>query len=383
MAAYFIGKPMQSVGWIGDLFLNLLKMMVVPLVFFSITSGITYIGDIRRLGKTGTLTFVYYMLTTAISVTVGLILVNIIKPGKYIKGTADGEIVEVAKKQIDISDIILSFISDNIVDSMAKMEMLPIIIFSLLFGAALTTVDVGKQVTNTISTLNETMLKMVMWVMELAPIGIFALVAAKFAEAGSIAALTKSLGIYMITVILGLAIHGGIILPLFLKFSSKKILKYFSDVSPALITAFSTASSSATLPLTLECVTKEAKVKQDSALFVLPVGATINMDGTALYEAVAALFIAQAYGVELSITQQIVIFLTATLAAIGAAGIPQAGLVTMVIVLKAVNLPLEGISLILAVDWLLDRFRTTINVWGDTVGAAVVEKVTHTSKQNV
>jgi Na+/H+-dicarboxylate symporter len=177
------------------------------------------------------------------------------------------------------------------------------------------------------------------------------------------------------TVILGLGIHGLVVLPLILwVFARRRPHVYMGNVSPALLTAFSTASSSATLPLTMECVEKRAGVARRSSCFVLPLGATVNMDGTALYESVAAIFIAQAMGIDMGMGQQVLVFLTATLAAIGAAGIPEAGLVTMVIVLRAVGLPLEGIGLILAVDWLLDRFRTTVNVWGDSVGAGVIEK---------
>jgi solute carrier family 1 (high affinity glutamate transporter) protein 1 len=218
-----------------------------------------------------------------------------------------------------------------------------------------------------------------MW---LAPVGIFGLVAGRFGtamEVGGMQAFVEQLaavGRYMVTVLVGLGIHGLLVLPLVLYFVARRNpFLYFRGMASALLTAFSTASSAATLPLTIETAQENNGVDERATQFVLPLGATINMDGTALYEAVAVIFIAQAMGIELSLMQQLIVVITATLAAIGAAGIPEAGLVTMVIVLRAVDLPLEGIELILAVDWLLDRFRTTVNVWGDAVGAAVVERV--------
>jgi solute carrier family 1 (high affinity glutamate transporter) protein 1 len=214
--------------------------------------------------------------------------------------------------------------------------------------------------------------------MILAPFGVFGLIAAKLGEAGGGDAVWGELlkiGKYFMTVLIGLGIHAMVVLPILLLILARRSpIRYALGMLPAIGTAWSTASSSATLPVTLECTEERNKVSRRSALFVLPIGATINMDGTALYEAVAAIFIAQASGIDLSAGQQVLIFITATLAAIGAAGIPQAGLVTMVIVLNAVGLPLEGIGLILAIDWFLDRFRTAVNVWGDSVGAAVVDR---------
>jgi len=253
-----------------------------------------------------------------------------------------------------------------------------LIIFSLLLGAALSVLGPKVQTTiDVISMLNDGVMKIVHWVMLFAPAGIFGLVATRIGQAGGFNGFLPellSLGKYSFTVLAGLAIHGFIVLPLILKFVGKrKPSKYIKGVGAALLNAFSTASSSATLPLTIQGVEEENGISRRTASFVLPLGATINMDGTALYEAVAAMFIAQIYGIPMTPVMQGVIFLTATLAAIGAAGIPEAGLVTMVIVLKAVGLPIEGIGLILAIDWLLDRFRTTVNVWGDSVGAGVIE----------
>jgi Na+/H+-dicarboxylate symporter len=257
---------------------------------------------------------------------------------------------------------------------MANMEILPVIVFSLFFGAVLTTLGQrGRPLIDFFDGLNEVMMKMADLVIKLTPIGVFALIGQVVAETGI--SIFANLGKYMMTVLLGLMVHACVTLPLLLRlfgrFSPKKFLGH---VSPALTTAFSTASSSATLPLTLDCVTRRAGIPPRIGSFVLPLGATINMDGTALYESVAAVFIAQVYGIELAFYQQVLIFLTATLAAIGAAGIPSAGLVTMAIVLKAVGLPLEGIGMILAVDRILDMCRTTVNVWGDTVGCSVIAR---------
>ncbi|MCZ6678873.1 MAG: dicarboxylate/amino acid:cation symporter [Candidatus Poribacteria bacterium] len=480
---------------LGELFLNSLKMIVVPLVILSMIVGITGLGDIRNLGTIGGRTVLYYMATTGISVIIGIILVNIIQPGggishgeehteftytiqegnnhtvtltngvwektryddKYVLilldqqvqgvvesvsenaatvklweslqagdafyvtaegGTrlpfrrVDGQLVSAepqlhpsgkgvkidlpiagkvrGKEGRDVGNILAEvlvgnkgtgkegLIPRNIFNAMVRMDILPLIFFSLLIGAALSVLgERGQFAIDVISVLNDGVMKIVHWIMIVAPIGIFGLVAARIGNAGGFSGFVPelvALGKYSFTVIFGLAIHGAIILPLILLLIGRRNpMKYAAGMGTALLNAFSTASSSATLPLTMEGVEEENGISSRTSSFVLPLGATINMDGTALYEAVAAMFIAQAYGITLGPVQQMVIFLTATLAAIGAAGIPEAGLVTMVIVLKAVGLPIEGIGLILTIDWLLDRFRTTVNVWGDSVGAGVIE----------
>ena len=238
--------------------------------------------------------------------------------------------------------------------------------------------DIGKPVISVISGLNEAVMKLVHWIMYVAPVGIFGLIAGRIGEAKGFAGFWPELvavGKYSATVVFGLGLHGIVVLPLLLLFFGRRNpLNYFKGMATALLNAFSTASSSATLPLTMEGVENQNGVSRRTSSFVLPLGATINMDGTALYEAVAVMFIAQVYAISMDPAQQVVIVLTATLAAIGAAGIPEAGLVTMVIVLRAVDLPVEGITLILSIDWLLDRFRTTVNVWGDSIGAGVIER---------
>jgi len=373
------GKEMEVVAWIGEIFLNLLKMLVVPLIVSSMIVGISGLGDVRKVGKTGAITLIYFMTTTAISVALGLMMVNLINPGVGVEMIAQELPQRIAEKEaVGITDILKSFVSDNLVRSMANLDILPIIIFSLVFGGVLTTLgDKGKPVIAFFDGVNEAIMKVVHLVMYVAPLGVFALVASKLGSAGGgelfVAEIMK-LGKYTLTVLLALMIHAVVVLPSILYFVTKRNpLRYLINASEAITTAFSTASSSATLPVTIECAEEKNKVSRKASLFVLPLGATVNMDGTALYEAVAALFIAQLFGIELGFGQQIIIFLTATLAAVGAAGIPEAGLVTMVMVLHAVGLPLEGIGMLLSIDWLLDRFRTATNVWGDSIGAAVVD----------
>jgi Na+/H+-dicarboxylate symporter len=373
---------MAQVYWVGEFFLKSLKMIIVPLILFSMITGITGLGDVRKLGRLGGLTVLYYAVTTGLAVCLGALLVNLIRPGDGLEHVGL-EVPEriAARSETGIPDLLLSFVSDNILASMANLEMLPIIVFALVFGAVLTTVERGRAVIDFCEGGNEAMMKIVHLLMLLAPLGIFGLVAGRFGiavEAAGMAgfvAQLRAVGLYMVTVIAGLALHAFVVLPLILRATTRRRPhRYAYGMSNALLTAFSTSSSAATLPLTLEATEEVNRVSRRASRFVIPLGATINMDGTALYEAVAVIFIAQALGIELTFGQQLIVVVTATLAAVGAAGIPEAGLVTMVIVLNAVGLPLAGIELILAVDWLLDRFRTTVNVWGDAVGAAVMER---------
>jgi len=372
------GESMIAFEWMGTLFLQALKMIIVPLIMASMIVGITGLGDVRKLGRVGGMTVLYYGATTGLAVALGIVLVNVMRPGDGIElgSTATPDAV-MGKEALGFADIALSFVSDNIFAAMAELDILPIIVFSLVLGGILTTIgEAGKPVIAFFYGLNEAIMKMVHLIMWFAPLGVFGLVAGRFARAGDLATLIGGLGKYMATVLLGLGIHGLVVLPLILWLLGRRNpLRYMANMATPLLTAFSTASSSATLPLTIEATEEKNKVSRESAYFVLPLGATINMDGTALYESVAAIFIAQAVGLDLTFGQQVMIFLTATLAAVGAAGIPQAGLVTLVLVLKAVGLPLEGIGLILAVDWLLDRFRTTVNVWGDACGAGVIDRL--------
>ena len=388
LAVFAPGFAMQfELG--GEIFLNLLTMMVVPLVMASVMSGIIGLGDIRKLGRPGGLAVTYYLMTTILAVIVGLLMVNFIQPGVGVDQTtldaslAEGQVNTAGREDADLGTIlrglVLMLFTDNLIESAAETSLLPLILFSIIFAGMLTTMGTRVQaLTEIIVQVNEALLSFILLLMKLAPFGIFCLVTARFGEAqagGNLGAVLQQTGAYFGTVLAGLGVHAFLTLPLILWiFTRRNPFRFMYQMSQALLTAFSTASSTATLPITMNCAVEKAKVSKQSSDFVLPLGATINMDGTALYEATAAIFIAQAIGFELTITSQLVIAVTATMAAIGAAGIPEAGLVTMVIVLNAVGLPVEYIGLILSVDWLLDRFRTAVNVFGDSLGSAVVEK---------
>ena len=381
ISGWIWGPAMESVAWIGALFLDALKMLIVPLIVSAVISGIASLGDIRKLGRIGGATMAYFLITTGIAVFIGLVMANLIQPGAGLQlGARDDEGVPdilAGREETGIVDIIRSLISPNLIAAAANMELIPLIVFSIVFGAALTRLgERGEPVIRFFSGVNDAMMKLVVWLMYFAPVGIFALIAARLGRAGggdAFLAEITAVGWHVVTVVGGLTVH-FVLLLLILFFIAGRGWDYLVNMLRALFTAFGTASSAATLPLTMECV-RENKVDERAVRFVVPLGCTINMDGTALYEAAAVLFIAQAYGLDLGLGAQVIVFITATLAAIAAAGIPEAGLVTMVIVLNAVGLPLEGIGLLLAVDWFLDRFRTTVNVWGDAVGAAVVDRL--------
>lgn len=367
-------------GFLGDLFLNALKMMVLPLVVTSIIVGVTGLGHLKAFGSLGIKTIVYYLITTAIAVLIGIVLVKIIRPGEGVSllGLELSEAIR-EKGVVSFTDVLFGLIHPNLFQAAAEFQILPLIVASIFFGVAFVAMgERARPALELLNVLNEAVMTIVKAVMFFAPLGIFGLIAYRLGVTGggrAVLDLVGQLGKYFGTVIFGLGIHGLIVLPLVLVlFARRSPWNYMAKLGRALVTAFATASSSATLPVTMRCVSEDAGVSRKVSGMVLPVGATVNMDGTALYEAVAAIFIAQAYGIFLGFNQECVIFLTATLAAIGAAGIPEAGLVTMVLVLQSVGLPTEGIGLILAIDWLLDRFRTTVNVLGDCVGAAVIDR---------
>ncbi len=376
IGGYFLPALFLGTDFLGTLFLNALKMVVVPLIVASMIVGVTGLGDIRKLGPTAGKTVLYYLVTTSFSVFIGIVLVNIFVPGEGIDGfgaVAPDIIAEAEGKTL--KDVLVGLLPANLIKAAAEADILPLIVFSLLFGGVLTALGKrGEPVIAVFEGINEAMMRIVHLIIYFAPIGVMSLIGTIVAEKrDELGELFSSLGMYSLTVLLGLLIHATIVLPLILKIRGKRQpFRYFANMGEALTTAFTTASSSATLPVTMEAVEAKNEVDARAASFVLPLGATINMDGTAMYEAVAAIFIAQVYGVDLTMGQQVIIFLTATLASIGAAGIPHAGTVMMVTVLAAVNLPMEGIGLIFAVDWFLDRCRTTVNVWGDSIGAAVI-----------
>ncbi|MDH3439267.1 MAG: dicarboxylate/amino acid:cation symporter [Gammaproteobacteria bacterium] len=379
---WYWGEAAERVAWLGQLFLNTLSMLVIPLLVSAVISGVTSLGDVRQLGRVAGVTVTYYLVTVAIAVLIGLVLVNLIQPGVGISTEGLPQPTDLARLAEDrtFSDVLLSMVAPNLIRAAADTNLLPLILWSVAFGIALASLGKkGRDAARFFESLNEGMMLMVSWVMYFAPIGIFGLIAGMFGAAGSVDAFIdriQAVGMYVVTVLIGLGIH-FVILTLILVFIARQPITYLVNMLRAIVTSFATASSTATLPITIQCA-KESGIDERARRFVLPLGSTVNMDGTALYEAAAAMFIAQAYGFQLGITQQSIIFVTATLAAIGAAGIPQAGLVTMIIVLQVVGLPIEGIGLLLAVDWFLDRFRTSTNVWGDAVGAAIVHRYIQT-----
>lgn len=365
----------ERIEFVGDLFIKLLKMIIVPLIIASMISGVVSVGNFRRLGKIGYKTFIYYMATTVLAILAGLILVNIIAPGVGFDIPNESNFIPADHERPTVLGIIMDIVPKNIFGAMAEGKILSVIFFSLLFGAVI--VAEGKKaepVANFFTSLNEVMMRLANWIMSLAPIGVFALMANMVAKLGGNAIMPMAK--YIVTVVAGLGFHAVVTLPILLwVFGKYSPIQFFRNMFSAVATAFSTASSAATLPISMECLEEKVGVSNRITSFVLPLGATINMDGTALYEAVAAMFIAQAYGIDLTVGQQIIIMLTATLASIGAAAIPSAGLVTMVVVLESVGLPLEGIGIIWAVDRLLDMCRTAVNVWGDSCGAVVVARL--------
>ena len=404
----------------GDIFLRLLMMIVVPLVVTSVMCGIFGMGDIRKLGRPGGVAILYYLSTTVMAVLIGLLLVNLIRPGKGMEDEAETKLQELqedgsrttskirktlvkeltgdtglSEKELvrlfpqleaepssttDIfKNLVLMLFTSNLFASAANAQLLPLIVFSIFFAGLLTTMGSGVgQLMTLIRQVNTALLTFIMLLMRVAPLGIFCLVAARFGTAqadGKFIQELQSIGSYFFTVIAGLGVHVIVTLPIiYFLVTRKNPYAFIRRMLQAVLTAFSTASSSATLPVTMECAQDNAGVSKRSTEFVLPLGATINMDGTALYEAVACLFIAHVTAMELGLTSQVIVAVTATLAAIGAAGIPEAGLVTMVIVLNAVGLDVDSIAIILSIDWLLDRFRTAVNVLGDAIGSAVVDR---------
>ena len=375
---YYLPNLIPYVSWMGVIFLRALNMVVVPLIFSSIVSGVASIGGGSNLGRLGVKTMSFYIGTSLIAILTGLFFVNLFQPGVGTNLGAAGEVQSLQPANNSVGDILIRTIPDNVFDAMSKGQILPVIFFAILFGFFITQIQTEKQqlLTGFFDSVFEVMMKITTFVILFTPLGIFAIVSKEVAKnIGSLSNIAGSLGMYMLTVLIALLVHGAIILPLLVKFLGKaNPLKHFRNMATPLLTAFSTSSSNAALPLSMVAVEEKDGVSGKITSFTLPLGATVNMNGTALYECVAVIFIAQAYGIDLTMGQQAIIVLTALLAAIGSAGIPMAGLVMMTIVLTAVNLPLEGIGLILAVDRILDMSRTTVNVWGDTCAAVIIAK---------
>ncbi|RRQ20825.1 dicarboxylate/amino acid:cation symporter [Thiohalobacter thiocyanaticus] len=373
--------------FLGTLFLNALKMLIVPLIMASIISGIAGVGQGGSLGRLGGRTLLYYLLSSLIAILIGLTLVNLISPG-IVDGEPARDIIglqapaaeleQVAGKGAgDIAEVFLRMVPPNVIEAATNNgQMLGVIFFSLLFGYFMARIEepYAESLYTFWQGVYEVMMRITDLVMRFAPIGVFALVARVMADTG-LGAFVPLLS-FALTVLAALALHAFVALPLILVLVARvRPGRHYRAVAPAMLTAFSTASSSATLPITMECVQDNAKVSRRTSSFVLPLGATVNMDGTALYECVAAIFIAQAYGLDLSLAQQFSIVVIALLTSVGVAGIPAASLVAITIILAAIGLPAEAIGLILAVDRILDMCRTSVNVFSDSCAAVVIGKL--------
>lgn len=380
----------------GEIFMRLLKLIAVPLIIASLIKGISDLTDVSQLSKMGIKTLAFYLISTVIAISIGLAAVNIIKPGDEFPSTVNQDLStkfesnvtekqNIAKTEQEKSPLnfLVEMVPDNIIKSSSNnRNMLQVIFFAILFGIAI--ILLPKNQTKTVKSffndLNNIILKIIDMIMKFAPVGVFALMADVIVKvAGDNPSNTTdlfiSLGYYTLTVILGLFTMIFIVYPILIKiFGGKKFKDFYKGIFPAQILAFSTSSSAATLPLTMECCENNLKIPKSVTGFVLPIGATVNMDGTSLYQAVAAVFIAQVYGIDLSLSAQLTIILTATLASIGSAAVPGAGIIMLIIVLEAVGVPSAGIALIFAVDRPLDMLRTAVNVTGDSTVAGIISK---------
>ncbi|AKJ91211.1 dicarboxylate/amino acid:cation symporter [Clostridium botulinum] len=355
----------------GNVFLRGIKMLVVPLVLFSIICGAASVGDVKKLGRVGGKIFIYYIITTAFATTIALFMANILKPGVGVKLKASKEIVKTASPPF-IMDMLINMIPSNPIEAMVKGDMLQIIVFALIFGISITLVgDKAKNLLNIFEEVNNVLLKMIDAIMIVAPLGVFALISNVIMTQGLkvLIPLMKYVLVAVLVMIIQIFfIYGGM-----LKFIGKlNPVNFFKKFWPVMIFALSTSSSNATIPMNLETCERKFGVDKSVASFTIPLGATINMDGTAIMQGVAALFIAQMYGINVTFNQQITIILIATLASIGTSGVPSAGVVMLSMVLQQIGLPLEGVGLVLSVDRIVDMVRTTVNITGDAVGTLIV-----------
>ena len=387
-----IGLHRFTSDWIkpwGVIFVNLLKLIAVPLVFASLIKGVSSLSDISRLSRIGSKTILLYLFSTVLSVTIGLFLVNSFNPGDSFSEEKKTELRTKysSKADMKINDarivenngplqFVVDIVPSNIIDASSKNKnMLQVIFFALLFGISMIMLpdEKVKYVKGFFEGINDIILQIVDLIMKLAPYGVFALLSSLVVDFGGSIDLFVALGFYSLTVIIGLLLMIFVIYPIILRlFTNIQYLNFFKAIMPAQMLAFSTSSSAATLPVTMDRCENNLGVSKEVSSFVLPLGATINMDGTSLYQAVAAVFIAQAFGFDLDLTAQLTIVLTATLASIGAAAVPGAGMVMLVIVLSSVGIDPEGIALIFAVDRILDMLRTVVNVTGDATVATVI-----------
>ncbi|MGW8317195.1 MAG: dicarboxylate/amino acid:cation symporter [Bacteroidales bacterium] len=394
LIAVWTGWEKFTTDWIspwGRIFLNLLKLIAVPLIFVSLVKGISSLTDITKLSRIGVKTIIIYIITTVIATTVGLVLVNIIRPGDLFPQDQQEQYREKFSGQIELrqesADELkdqspLHFIEDMVPENIFSAagdnsKMLQVIFFAILFAIALILVPGEKTgvVRDFFDGLNDVILKIVDMIMRFAPIGVFALMAALVVDYSGDADIFSALGMYMVTVVVGLFLLILGFYPILVRvFARIPGFRFLKGILPAQLVAFTTSSSAATLPVTMKQVIGELGVSKTIANFVLPVGVTINMDGTSCYQAIAAVFIAQVFGIDLTLSQQLTIVLTATLASIGSPGIPSGSIVMLIIVLNSVGLPVEGLALILGVDRPLDMLRTVVNITGDSTVSSMVAR---------
>lgn len=379
LTGWLVGQPALVVAEpLGNMFIRLLRMIIIPLIAASLISGISSIGSGEGLGRLGLKTFIYYMTTSLMAIVVGMVIMNSVSPGFGIHLDL-GKVPETFKETKSVWDavyeLIQSMVPTNLVKAIADGDILPLIFFCILFGVFITRLPEKSRIlmTDIFASFFQVMMKITHLVIMVAPIGIFGLITKVVTETGFEA--FEPLLIYFFCILGGLLFHAFITLPLILRLIGRvSPIKHYKAMGPALLTAFSTASSGATLPLTMERVENNAGVSNKITSFVLPMGATINMDGTALYEAAAVLFIAQTYGIHLGIVQQIIVVLTALAASVATAAIPKASLATIPMIMAAIGVPFEGIAIIQVFDRILDMCRTTVNVFSDSCGAVVIAR---------
>mgnify|MGYP004457236919 FL=1 len=365
---------------IGTIYINLLKFMVVPVVLFSITDGVVSLNDLKRVGSVGLRTFIYYICTTAIAVVIGLAVVNCFKGLFPVLDSAVRDSLEyTATDAPKVMDVIVGIFPDNLFKPLVEANMLPVICIAIFFGAGILAAgDKGKKIGELVNCMNDVTMKILMMVIKLTPIGVFCLMADVVAVNGP--KIVGSLALVVGVAYIGYILHIVIVYGCSIKFlSGMSPVKFFKGLAPAMLTAFTTTSSNATLPINIECC-NDMGAEPEISSFVLPLGATINMDGTAIYQAVCAVFIACCYGIDLTLGQMAMIVLTATLASIGTAGVSGAGMIMLSMVLMSVGLPVEGIAIIAGVDKLFDMGRTTLNITGDATAAMWVSKVERKKK---
>jgi len=385
-----LGPEAKSIEFIGTIFIRLITMLVVPLIFFSLSLGTASLGDIKKLGRIGLKTIIYFTVTTVIAIVIGLVAGNLLKPGAGLNEQVKQDLLknyqQSAENQTSIVDqkpslisVLVNIVPTNPIKAMAEGEMLQVIFIALLFGICLTFINSEKSrpLLQLFDAANEAILQAINLIMKFAPYGVLALLASIIGQFG--AGILLTLLKYILVVILGLSVHALVVDGLLVRYLGKmKPAKFFKHTTDAMLIAFSTSSSNATIPVALECMDK-LKIKREYSSFVIPLGATVNMDGTSLYQAISAIFIAQIYGINLSLGAQLTIILMALLASIGTAGVPGAGMIMLAMVLKQINIPLEGVALILGVDRIIDMCRTTVNMIGNMAASVFI----HSSEEKI